>query len=110
MNKLQERGSLFIEPGDPIYEGQIVAESARDVDMVVNATTSKALTNMRTTSTDEAILLRPARKMTLEAALEYIEDDELVEVTPTSIRLRKQKLTEGERKKSSKKKPVEVVD
>ena len=104
MNKLQERASFFIEPGEPIYEGQIVAENARDNDMVVNATTAKQLTNMRTTSTDEAIVLRPARKLTLEAALEYIEDDELVEVTPVAIRLRKQYLKENERKKNSGKK------
>jgi GTP-binding protein len=109
MNKLQERASFFIEPGEPIYEGQILAENARDNDMVVNATTAKQLTNMRTTSTDEAIVLRPARKLTLEAALEYIEDDELVEVTPTAIRLRKQYLTENERKKHGKKKAVAAV-
>ena len=109
MNKLQERASFFINPGEAIYEGQIVAENARDTDLVVNATTAKQLTNMRTTSTDEAIILRPARKMTLEAALEYIEDDELVEVTPIAIRLRKQYLTEAGRKKNSGKKKVEAA-
>jgi len=110
MNKLQERGTLFVDPGDQIYEGQIVAENARDSDMVVNATTAKQLTNMRTTSTDDAIILKPARKMTLEAALEYIEEDELVEVTPVAIRLRKQYLNETARKKSGKKRSVETAD
>ena len=108
MNKLQERATFFIDPGEPIYEGQIVAENARDTDLVVNATTAKQLTNMRTTATDDAITLKPARRLTLEAALEYIEDDELVEVTPTAIRLRKMHLTENERKRSSKKKPEAV--
>jgi GTP-binding protein len=103
LNNLQERGVMFVEPTEPVYEGQIVAENARDNDMVVNPTTAKKLTNMRTTSSDENIMLKPARKMTLEQALEYIEDDELVEVTPTSIRLRKEKLTENERKKGKKK-------
>ena len=104
MNKLQERATFFVEPGEPIYEGQIVAENARDNDMVVNATTAKQLTNMRTTSSDEAIVLKPARKMTLEAALEYIEDDELVEVTPPKLRLRKTALTENSRKRAERQK------
>jgi len=108
MNNLQERGTLFIEPTQPVYEGMIIAENSRDNDMVVNPTTAKQLSNMRTTSSDEAIMLKPPRKMTLEAALEYIEDDELVEVTPTAIRLRKQYLTENERKKQGKKKAVAV--
>ena len=93
----------------PVYEGQIVAENARDNDMTVNPTTAKQLTNMRTTSSDENIILKPARKMTLEQALEYIEEDELVEATPTSIRLRKQLLTENERKKAGRKKAKEEV-
>src|SRR5438477_1402299 len=100
LNNLQDRGSMFVEPTDPVYEGQIVAENARDNDMTVNPTTAKQLTNMRTTSSDENIILKPPRKMTLEQALEYIEDDELVEVTPASIRLRKELLTENERKKA----------
>jgi GTP-binding protein len=106
LNNLQERGVMFVEPTDPVYEGQIVAENARDNDMAVNPTTQKKLTNMRTTSSDENIILKPARKMTLEQALEYIEEDELVEVTPSSIRLRKELLTENERKRSSKKRAV----
>ncbi|HEY2588904.1 MAG TPA: translational GTPase TypA [Tepidisphaeraceae bacterium] len=103
LNNLQDRGVMFVSPSDPVYEGQIVAENARDNDMTVNPTTAKKLTNMRTTSSDENIILKPPRKMTLEQALEYIEEDELVEATPQSIRLRKQKLTETERKKAGKK-------
>ncbi len=100
MNTLQDRGVLFVEPGSEVYEGQVVAEHCRPDDIVVNPTKSKPLTNMRTTSSDENIILKPARKMTLEQALEYIEDDELVEVTPASIRLRKENLTENARKKA----------
>ena len=103
LNNLQERGVMFVSPSDPIYEGQVVAENARDNDMVVNPTTAKKLTNMRTTASDENIILKPPRRMTLEQALEYIEDDELVEVTPTAIRLRKEHLTEIERKRAGKK-------
>jgi GTP-binding protein len=111
LNNLQERGTMFVEPGVPVYEGQIVAENARDNDMTVNPTTAKKLTNMRTTSSDENIILKPARKMTLEQALEYIEDDELVEATPQSIRLRKALLTESARKKAGRAKAVvEVVE
>jgi GTP-binding protein len=110
LNNLQERGVMFVEPGEPVYEGQIVAENARDNDMTVNPTTAKKLTNMRTTSSDENIILKPARKMTLEQALEYIEDDELVEVTPQSIRLRKELLSENARKKAGRKKVVEEVE
>ena len=110
LNNLQERGVMFVEPGEPVYEGQIVAENARDNDMTVNPTTAKKLTNMRTTSSDENIILKPARKMTLEQALEYIEEDELVEATPGSIRLRKELLTENARKKAGRSKATEVVE
>lgn len=111
MNNLQERGVMFVEPGDEVYEGQCVAENARDNDMVVNPTTAKQMSNMRTTSRDENIILKPARKMSLEQALEYIEEDELVEVTPSAIRIRKSLLTENARKKASKKTAVmEVVE
>jgi GTP-binding protein len=110
LNNLQERGVMFVSPQDPVYEGQIVAENARDNDMTVNPTTAKQLTNMRTTSSDENIILKPARKMTLEQALEYIEEDELVEATPQSIRLRKMLLTENARKKAGRAKAVEVVE
>ena len=110
LNTLQERGTMFVEHMDPVYEGQIVAENARDNDMVVNPCTAKKLSNMRTTGSDENILLKPARKMTLEQALEYIEEDELVEATPTSIRLRKKLLTENLRKKAGKSNKTEVVE
>src|SRR5215212_3007037 len=110
LNNLQERGTMFVEPTAPVYEGQIVAENARDNDMTVNPTTAKKLSNMRTTSSDENIILKPARKMTLEQALEYIEEDELVEATPGSIRLRKELLTENARKKAGRSKATEVVE
>jgi len=109
LNNLQERGVMFLEPGEPVYEGQVVAENARDNDMVVNPTTAKKLSNMRTTASDENIILKPARKMTLEQALEYIEEDELVEATPTSIRIRKEYLSETARKKAGRKKVTEEI-
>jgi GTP-binding protein len=110
LNDLQDRGVLFVEPGEPTYEGQIVGEHCRDNDIVVNPTRTKKLSNMRTTASDENIILKPARKMTLEQALEYIEEDELVEVTPAAIRLRKELLTEIERKRAGRKaaQPVEA--
>jgi len=96
---LQERGTLFVRPGDPVYEGMIVGESARPDDIDVNAAKEKRLTNMRTTASDEMIILEPPRLITLELALEYIEDDELIEVTPASLRLRKRALGATERRK-----------
>jgi GTP-binding protein len=96
---LQERGTLFIKPTDPVYEGMIVGENARTGDMDVNAAKEKKLTNMRTTASDEMIMLEPPRQVTLELALEYIEDDELIEVTPASVRLRKRALGSTERRK-----------
>jgi GTP-binding protein len=108
LNVLQERGSMFVEPTEPTYEGQIVGEHCRSDDIVVNPCKAKKLSNMRTTSSDENIILKPARKMTLEQALEYIEEDELVEATPTSIRLRKDLLTEHERRRSNRKQATEV--
>jgi len=100
---------MFVSPQDPVYEGQIVAENSRDNDMTVNPTTAKQLTNMRTTSSDENIILKPPRKLTLEQALEYIEEDELVEATPQSIRLRKEMLTENQRKKAGRRKVQEEI-
>lgn len=97
--KLQDRAEMFVEPGDEVYEGMVVGENARDNDMVVNPIKEKQLTNMRASGSDENIILKPAKKMSLEAALEYIEDDEYVEVTPSVIRLRKIRLTEQERKR-----------
>lgn len=97
---LQERGSLFVKPGDEVYEGMIVGEHSRDNDLIVNATKAKQLTNVRAAGSDENILLTPPRKFTLEQAIDYIADDELVEVTPHFIRLRKEFLTENERKRA----------
>lgn len=98
---LQERGRLFIEPQTACYEGMIVGIHARDNDLVVNVTKEKQLTNMRASGTDENIILTPAIKYSLEQALEFIDDDELVEVTPQSIRLRKKELKEQDRKRTS---------
>jgi len=96
---LAERATLFVSPGDPVYEGMIVGENSRPGDMDVNPTREKKLTNMRSKSTDENIQLEPPRLLTLEGALEYIEEDELIEVTPASIRLRKRFLSASDRKK-----------
>ncbi len=101
---LQKRGKLFAEPQLEVYEGMIVGINSRSDDMVVNPTTAKQLTNVRASGTDEALTLVPAIKLTLEQALEFIEDDELVEVTPKSIRLRKKYLTESERKRHARNK------
>jgi GTP-binding protein len=108
LNDLQDRGVLFVDPGQACYEGQVVGEHCRDKDIVVNPTRAKKLSNMRTTGSDENIILKPARQMTLEQALEYIEEDELVEVTPQSIRLRKDLLTELQRKRSGRRQVEEV--
>jgi GTP-binding protein len=96
---LQERGTLFIKPQVKVYEGMIVGENARSVDLDVNSIKEKKLSNMRTTSADEAMRLVPVREMSLERALEFIADDELIEVTPKSIRLRKRVLKANERPK-----------
>ncbi|WP_297925892.1 translational GTPase TypA [uncultured Agitococcus sp.] len=96
---LQERGRLFVDPGIEVYEGMVIGLNARGDDMVVNPTKGKQLTNIRAAGTDENIVLTPPIKFTLERALEFIEDDELVEVTPQSIRIRKKYLTENERKR-----------
>jgi GTP-binding protein len=98
---LQERGALFIGPGVPVYEGMIVGENARPGDLEVNVTKGKKLTNIRAAGADDAILLETPRLLTLEGALEFIGDDELVEVTPAAIRLRKRFLKQHERKKAS---------
>jgi GTP-binding protein len=97
---LQERGRLFLGPGEKVYEGQIVGEHSRDIDLVVNPAKGKKLTNMRASGSDDAVILTPHTKMTLEECISYINDDELVEITPVSIRLRKQILGELERRRS----------
>ncbi|MBX3419237.1 MAG: translational GTPase TypA [Pirellulaceae bacterium] len=99
LDTLQERSELFVGPGDEVYEGMLVGENARDNDLPVNPTREKKLTNFRASGSDDNILLKPPRVLTLEAALEYIEDDELVEVTPTNIRLRKALLKESDRRR-----------
>jgi GTP-binding protein len=96
---LEDRGPMMIEPGWKVYNGMIVGEHSRGNDLVVNVLKGKKLSNVRTTSKDEAVRLTPPIRMTLEKALAYIEDDELVEVTPKSIRLRKKLLEENDRKK-----------
>jgi GTP-binding protein len=104
---LQERGSLFLGPGEKVYGGQIIGLHSRDNDLVVNPSKAKKLTNIRTTAADEKLILTPPREFSLEAALEFINDDELVEVTPKAIRLRKRYLDENERKRLEKQNRVE---
>lgn len=99
---LQDRGVLFVGPGDEVYEGMIVGENSRDNDLVVNVIKGKQLTNVRASGSDENIILIPARRFTLEQAIDYIQDDELIEITPNSIRMRKRFLTENERKRPNK--------
>ncbi|MBD3270559.1 translational GTPase TypA [Candidatus Peregrinibacteria bacterium] len=99
LNNLQERGTLFIKPATDVYEGMIIGKNARNEDLVVNPTKGKQLTNMRASGNDDGLQLEPPLIMTLEQALEFIDDDELVEVTPSSIRLRKKLLSENERKR-----------
>ena len=95
---LQDRGEIFIHPGEALYEGMILGVNNKGQDLVVNAIREKKLTNIRAAGSDEAINLIPPRELTLEFALEFIEDDELVEVTPKHIRLRKRHLTDNERR------------
>src|SRR5207237_7262847 len=95
LDNLQDRGTLFIGAGEQVYEGQIVDEHCRDNDRPVNVCREKKLTNMRAAGSDKSVILKPPRQMTLELALEYIEEDELVEVTPSSIRMRKALLKEN---------------
>ena len=97
---LQERGKFFVAPNEEVYEGQVVGEHSRPGDMVVNLTKTKKLTNMRAAGSDAKVKLVPPIKFTLEEALEYIQEDEYVEVTPRSIRLRKIHLKEHERKRA----------
>jgi GTP-binding protein len=101
LGNLQDRSTLFVAPGAEVYEGMIVGENSRPGDMDVNPTKEKKLTNMRSKSADDAIQLEPPRLLTLEGALEYIEDDELIEVTPSSIRLRKRMLKMSDRKRTN---------
>ncbi|MBA2689282.1 MAG: translational GTPase TypA [Burkholderiales bacterium] len=99
--KLQERGRMFVSPGDRLYEGMVIGIHSRDNDLVVNPIKGKQLTNVRASGTDEAVVLTPPIQLTLESAIEFIDDDELVEITPKSIRIRKRHLLEHERKRAS---------
>jgi GTP-binding protein len=99
--KLQERGRMFVSPGDRLYEGMVIGIHSRDNDLVVNPIKGKQLTNIRASGTDEAVTLTPPVQLTLESAIEFIADDELVEITPKTIRIRKRFLQEHERKKAS---------
>ncbi|HET6757095.1 MAG TPA: translational GTPase TypA, partial [Burkholderiales bacterium] len=99
--KLQERGRMLVRPGDRLYEGMVIGIHSRDNDLVVNPIKTKQLTNIRASGTDEAILLTPPIQLTLESAIEFIADDELVEITPQTIRIRKRHLAEHERKRAA---------
>lgn len=101
--KLQERAEMFVNAGEDVYEGMVIGENSRENDMVVNPVREKKLTNVRSSGADDAIAMRPPREMSLEAALEYIEWDEYVEITPEVIRIRKTYLTENERKRFARK-------
>ncbi|MEK9817672.1 MAG: translational GTPase TypA, partial [Limnobacter sp.] len=99
--KLQDRGRMFVSPGEALYEGMVIGIHSRDNDLVVNPIKGKQLTNVRASGTDEAVRLVPPIALNLEYAVEFIADDELVEITPKSIRIRKRFLKEHERKKAS---------
>ena len=102
LDNLQTRGELFIGPGDPVYEGMIIGENSRPDVMTANPAKAKQLTNIRAAGSDDAIKLKPPRRLTLETAIEWIEDDELVEVTPEAIRVRKRHLNESDRRRHAK--------
>jgi len=106
---LQERGRMFVSPGEKLYEGMIIGIHTRDNDLVVNPIKTKKLTNVRASGKDEAIILTPPIQLTLEYAVEFIADDELVEVTPESIRIRKRFLREHERRRSARSGAAEAV-
>jgi GTP-binding protein len=103
LDALYDRGIFFVEPGEIVYEGQVVGEHCKDNDIPVNAAKTKQLTNMRAASKDDAAQVRPARKMSLELAMEYIQSDEFVEVCPNSIRIRKRFLKEEDRRRAARK-------
>ncbi|MCH8118310.1 MAG: translational GTPase TypA [Planctomycetes bacterium] len=105
LDALYDRGIFFVEPGEKVYEGQVVGEHCKEKDITVNVVRSKQLTNIRAAGKDDAAKVRPARKMSLEAAMEYIQEDELVEICPSSIRIRKRLLKETDRRRYERKKP-----
>ena len=102
---LQERGTLFVEPGDEVYEGMIVGENSRAEDLDVNAVKEKHLTNMRKSTSDELVRLVPKRELSLDQALEFLREDECVEVTPHNVRLRKVNLEQNARVKAARRGP-----
>lgn len=102
IDKFQDRGTFFIEPNDPIYVGQVIGEYTRDTDLILNLIKTKKLTNVRASGSDEKMMIQPARKFSLEEAMEYLGDDEYLEITPLSLRLRKIILDENERKRMKK--------
>ena len=104
LNNAQERGSLFIGPGKEVYEGMVVGESPKGIDLEVSVTKTKKQTNVRASGSDDALKLSPPVLMSLEQAIEFIEDDEMIEVTPTDFRIRKMILDTGRRYKASKRK------
>ena len=102
LSNLQDRGKFFVDPNEDIYEGQVIGENSRADDLVINVTKTKKLSNMRSSGADDKVKIAPAIQFSLEEALEYIQADEYVEVTPSTIRLRKVLLTENERKRARK--------
>lgn len=100
INNLQDRGFFFIDPGEEVYEGQVIGEHSRPGDLLINVTKTKKLTNMRASGSDDKVKITPAVKLSLEEALEYIQEDEYVECTPLNIRLRKVYLKDHDRKKN----------
>ena len=100
LDNLKDRGEFFVAPGTQVYEGQIIGEHCRDNDLAVNICRAKKMTNIRAASADKTVVLRPPRELSLEMALEFIEDDELVELTPEAIRLRKRLLNENDRRRA----------
>jgi len=108
LDNLQKRGEMFIGPGEDVYEGMIIGEASRPDEMTVNVTKGKQLTNIRTHASDDAIKLKPHKIHSLESAIEWIADDELVEVTPSAIRVRKRFLSESDRKREKTKAKIKT--
>jgi len=106
LDALYDRGLFFVEPGEKVYAGQVIGEHCKDNDIPVNVVKSKQMTNIRAAGKDDAARVRTARKMSLEIALEYIQEDELVEICPNSIRIRKRLLKEGDRRREIRKASV----
>lgn len=103
LDALYDRGTFFVEPGEQVYEGQVAGEHCKEKDIPVNVVRSKQHSNVRASSKDESARVRPARKMSLEASMEYIQENELVEICPSSIRIRKRLLKEGNRRRNDRK-------